>query len=274
MSNICQFSKTVSAEVGFDMLDLAKPLNTQFNISMFGYMKIYEDGSQVSVSTHPHWLKCMYENFYEVGAYSKSLNAHTEGYHLWSQLKNKSTLPIMSTDFKIAHGITLVKKNENSAEIFSFASEPENEGIITWYLNNIDILEAFIHSFKDRGQVLLKRAEADRLILPKCMTAGENEILFPISGSDQDTRKSFLEEIKINRLLINDLPKKTYLTRKELTCITMMMRGKTTKETAKLLNISSRTVESFINSSKLKMEVKNSAELIVKVIKLAPYLIV
>jgi DNA-binding CsgD family transcriptional regulator len=272
MSNICQYDKSTSAQIGFDMQSIAKPLQQYFNISMFGYMKIYRDNTQVSMSTHPHWLKCMYENFYHQGAYSITHSAHSESCHLWSQLKDKSLLPIMSTDFKMAHGITLIKKNEKTAEIFSFASRPENHGIVAWYLNNIDILEAFIHSFKEKGQLLLKKSEADRIILPKCISANQGDT-YPCAEKNNYLRQSFFEEIKKKRLLITETPKKCYLTERELNCIARMIRGESIKRISKFINLSPRTVETYLNNAKLKLGAKNKIEMLLKIIKLAPHLI-
>lgn len=55
----------------------------------------------------------------------------------------------------------------------------------------------------------------------------------------------------------------TRLTPREQTCIALMAQGSTDKEIAAKLGISSRTVETHINSSKEKLNVNSRAELIV-----------
>jgi DNA-binding CsgD family transcriptional regulator len=53
------------------------------------------------------------------------------------------------------------------------------------------------------------------------------------------------------------------LTPREQNCIALMMQGLSDKDIANRLNISRRTVETYFNSSKIKMDVKSRAELIV-----------
>jgi DNA-binding CsgD family transcriptional regulator len=274
MSNTCKFDKTIASKVAFDMQTLAEPLLKYFNITMFGYMKIYTDNTQVSVSTHPHWLKCFFENIHSRGAYNKISSALIEGYHLWSQLVDQLGPSIMRTDFKLDHGITLVKKNkDDTAEVFSFASSPKNNGIITWYLNNLDILEIFTHSFKEKALPILKQVEADRLILPKCLPAKPNDIFHAFTDGNEKFRQSFISQVKIKRYVVNNMPKKQYLTQRELNCIARLANGESIKDIAKSLSLSPRTIETYLNNAKAKLGAKNMIEMITKIVKLAPHLI-
>ena len=56
------------------------------------------------------------------------------------------------------------------------------------------------------------------------------------------------------------------LTKRECECVFLLIRGKTAKEIAALLSLSKRTVESYIENIKNKMDCQNKAEILVKAI--------
>lgn len=56
------------------------------------------------------------------------------------------------------------------------------------------------------------------------------------------------------------------LTERECECVFLLIRGKTAKEIAAMLSLSKRTVESYIENIKNKMNCQNKAEILVKAI--------
>lgn len=54
------------------------------------------------------------------------------------------------------------------------------------------------------------------------------------------------------------------LTTRECECVFLLIRGKTAKEIAGLLSLSSRTVESYLENIKHKMDCRNKAEILMK----------
>lgn len=61
-------------------------------------------------------------------------------------------------------------------------------------------------------------------------------------------------------------PNKYALTSRESECVFLLIRGKTAKEIAALLSLSKRTVESYIENIKNKMDCRNKAEILVKAV--------
>jgi two-component system response regulator NreC len=103
---------------------------------------------------------------------------------------------------------------------------------------------------------LLKNADEDELVLAICTV--------------YDGKKYFNQDITrrmINLMAVEgNSPKK--LTTKETEIISLIAEGKTTKEIAEKLHISTRTVETHRVNMMKKLEVKNSSELINKASKL------
>lgn len=62
--------------------------------------------------------------------------------------------------------------------------------------------------------------------------------------------------------------KHTSLTPRECDCIALLIKGKTAAEIAKLLDISARTVESYLNNAKIKLQCDTKSTLIEKAYEL------
>lgn len=65
---------------------------------------------------------------------------------------------------------------------------------------------------------------------------------------------------------LNDNQNKYELTSRECECVFLLIRGKSAKEIGALLSLSKRTIESYIENIKNKMDCKNKAEILVKAV--------
>ena len=81
----------------------------------------------------------------------------------------------------------------------------------------------------------------------------------PVKYCTKNTRKQLIYSIE------NYYPE-TQLSERQSECLFFLLRGKTTKEVAHLLNLSPRTVESYINEIKFKLQCNTKSQLIEKAI--------
>ncbi len=58
-----------------------------------------------------------------------------------------------------------------------------------------------------------------------------------------------------------------YLTRQEARCMVCFLRGNTVKSTARIMDLSPRTVEYYVNNIKKKLGVVSKSDLVFRVIK-------
>lgn len=72
---------------------------------------------------------------------------------------------------------------------------------------------------------------------------------------------TYFPKNKQSRFYLKGRHKNVYLTRREAECAFYLLKGKTSKETAKLLNISYRTVEDIIQKIKNKLNINYRSEL-------------
>lgn len=72
----------------------------------------------------------------------------------------------------------------------------------------------------------------------------------------------------MDRYLIEENSKKSRLSRQEINTLVYLIRGRSAKQTAKILQLSPRTVETFLQSAKRKLNCNSTSELIDKIIKI------
>jgi DNA-binding CsgD family transcriptional regulator len=235
--------------------EICFPLKKYFNISYFGYVKTYLDNTHLALSTSAEWMTCFYENFHNKAIIHKTMDAYQSGEFLWSQFSNSMTVQVAQNQFDIAHGIMIIKKNDDFCEFFGFATDKSNYKIENWYLRNMDVLDRFCLYFKEAAGSLIKKAENDRFILPSQSNKKKSLYQTPkIILRNLDARLSFFNEIS------TESPYR--LSKRQLQCLYYLSRGKTLKEIAKILNLSSKTVEHYLEITKSKLKCSKRSELI------------
>lgn len=73
-------------------------------------------------------------------------------------------------------------------------------------------------------------------------------------------------DLNTHHYTLNHHQNKFELTSREHECVFLLIRGKTAKEIGVLLSLSKRTVESYIENIKNKMDCQNKAEILVKAV--------
>ncbi|MBX9804859.1 MAG: helix-turn-helix transcriptional regulator [Alphaproteobacteria bacterium] len=125
--------------------------------------------------------------------------------------------------------MTITQQHDIYCDSFVFASQAGNEEVNNFYINKKTIFEEFICGLYKNFQSVIDRLSDHTFVLP------------------DDRGKS------INKV---DL-----LAPRQRDCGILLVEGKTTKEIAKILNISPRTVEEHIDVLKAKFEATNRAQL-------------
>lgn len=225
-----------------------------YDITCFTYAKSYVNGSRIFLGTHPELLEeYLSQKYYMKGNAESMPNNYSQQAVLWSTLPNQSCYQ-MARKFDIDHGIYLIYPNKDGCEFFTFASSTRFPQVINFYLNNFNILESFVFNFRERARKLIQQAESQKIVLP---------------FSQQKIHSYKMNGLKKmqNAMLCDKayLLKSEKLTIKEYNCLKLILSGLTTKEIAKELILSPRTIEDYINSLKLKFNARNKVDLITKV---------
>ena len=160
-------------------------------------------------------------------------------------------------NFNIDKRFTIVKKFEDYREFYGFGAVTGVDITTNYYLQNIKFFEKFIIFFKIRSVQLIKLYSKEKIYIPP------QDIILPKAQNSEDIFDSnFINEFNLNKLIINDIS----LTRREVDCLKLFLKGFTTKKIASILKKSPRTVETQIDSIKTKLNCFNKNELITKTI--------
>jgi DNA-binding CsgD family transcriptional regulator len=243
------------------------PLFNCFGITHFTYVKIYNDGSRCSLSTNAEWTESFFKNkFYMLASHETDINKFKSGYLLWLAANETDQKVIsFSREFhNIDNGITIIERQASSCDFYHFGSTRDNYKIINFYINNIDLLNKFILYFKDKASKLITEAKNNKIILPDIKKPFYNKVL---SKFKDENSANFLEMCKINRIFFEDNGLLQYLTKREFDCLLDLIQGKTAKEIARKLNISSKTVEYYLGKVKIKLGCYTRAQLIHKALE-------
>jgi DNA-binding CsgD family transcriptional regulator len=232
---------------------LISPLK-KYNINYFNYRRFYNDHTRIFLGTRPDWLETfLSQEFYLKGNTEARPSLYKQQAVLWSTLPNQTVFQACR-EHGVDHGIYLIKPGPTYCEFFAFASTPHYPGTVNFYLNNLDFLDNFTLYFKDRASALLKESEKHKIILPYHQQA--------IEHYKQNENIHFYDHLSKNQLNMNH--KNLKISQRQRECINLLLTGATTKEMAKELKISHRTVEDYVNFLKQKFQARNKVDLILK----------
>lgn len=238
-----------------------------FDIHHFTYLKQYNDGGRIALSNKPQWI----EDYYNLELFKSSLfenkpSSYQSKFEVWFGDYDLEVYRYGKQCYNTGHSITITETHKEFCEFFLFSTTPDNHKAINYLVSNIDILYHFIAFFKDKSCLLLKKLTPYKIInypfTQEINVEQDNNTHF----KDMDEKKRlFYYKTPIHKYMIesNHFPK-VKLTQRELDCITYLLENKTAEETASFMNISRRTVESYFENLKTKLNCNSKNELYTK----------
>lgn len=229
---------------------ICEPLFQTFGITHFGYIKIFPNKKMFRVANNSAWSKKYFEstlyndlNFY--GMDKIPINS-SQSFVFFAEPETKHC-KLLCHDFNIWNLFTIYERFKDYGNFWFFGASRENTKILDFYLNKSNLIKSFICFFKSKMDFIINNISEDALIhLAVDPMAG----VFP----SQKNIDNFLLETEIHKYyLINNDKKDVYLSKREFECVVGVARGKSINEVAKTLDLSSRTVESHIVNSKIKL---------------------
>lgn len=234
--------------------NVTAPLFNYFGFYLFTYRRVYDDGRIFHICSKSDWIQnCFNKELWisqQMQKRSQMLNLFETHHYTWI---HDLTDPLYAglKEYNIWNGLSVYKRYKNYTELIGFGSTKENCNVLDFYQSNPEVINQFIFFFKEQIQDILKDCE---------------NYLFPITTPETVKQKenkiqNFLNEIKVRRYFI-DNNFTTYLTQREADSLKMIAKGKTIKETARVLSISPRTVEDYLENIKIKFEAYSKEDLL------------
>lgn len=238
--------------------EIIKPF-AQFGISFFVYVKIFPDGSRISLNNNVLWSKFFFENFskyvngeiFELSDDSEK-NVFRE---LWT-LKKESNLLLIDNEreFSLGNGIDIILPGKSYTEFFVFGADKNKTEMNNFYLSHFDLLTQAMFYFKDKGKEIIKDAEKNGLIYLPYENTHEIQTSF--------NKQKIMQDIQPSRYYLNGQYQDIYLTKSEYNCLKLTSTLKSIKEVANTLGLGQRTVETHMNNIKIKFKCHKKSDFV------------
>ncbi len=258
------------------MLDHLKIINNQilekispildplkmFDIEHFAFRRFFLDtGKSFGCSTHPSWIKMIGDIW--VGdplyIYDEEINkviAQNQKYFWRFGVPHDNSMEKLFHKYNLWNVIVIYKKRGFIVEGYYFCL-PSHSKILDFCLKNIDSLERYTHFFQEKTQNIKEFIEnPPDIIETKCSIKYEN------ISNNSEILDTFNKKTPLKKYYYECQNYPVTITYREWECLKHFSESKTLKETARLLQISPRTVESYIESIKRKNGLGSKSELV------------
>lgn len=244
--------------------NLLMPLRNTFEIDNLFYVTLFPDENKAFFLSNNFSVA---EKVMRLGKFSKANNNVLQDIRndnkihkfLWPQdpLPTNQVGKLMK-ESNIKIGMSLISQRCDGSIInIGFASSKNNKEFINNLINYEEVLIHFIQYFESESESILRKRRQNLIKF--------DSQFHPQRGLvEEGAIVQNLKEIITKKIFFNNKQLKNYLTRREYECLLELCKGKSFKQIANSLGISTRTVEAHINTCKLKFEVSNKFDLIHK----------
>lgn len=253
--NFCafQYNQSIISEMQY----ICKPI-LDFGIKHFRYMKMYDDYKYLSLGTKLDYLQDYLLTINEPGAvfgvsqiYRNCIVSNQDndtGYFIWPTHhaeKTKDPLSVLLLKYDVWNGFTVSKRGTNYVETYSFATTLNSPLSPNFYINNREIFDYFALMFQNKATEFIQRIPHHQLShFSKSFDMGLHR-----PQMEENKWDGFLKTLSSTHSFTD---KHVKFTQRELQCLLELSNGQTMKEIARIMSISPRTVESYLNSMKIK----------------------
>lgn len=203
------------------------------HFNYFQYLRCFADGS-ASILTNNTSIVEYFEQVSNspviFSSFTKQhINAHSYWF-FWDKELPLQPVQFMREKFNLHSGLTLVRRNKHYYDMIAVALPKELDDAASFYLNKLKVIEQFIKEFDYNHKDLIKLMD-------------KNPIWLPPPYRDVNHKKICLSEGKLAVIGKKNL---THITTQELAVLRLFIQHFTKKQIAQMLNISMRTVETYI----------------------------
>lgn len=238
--------------------NLTVPLKTYFNISNFGYLRIYVDSRYCYFANNKGLMRDYINVVNDTNIFFKQFLYFSEQNYRVILWPDKPTHYSMELYEKHGYwnGITFMKDGPDYVDLWWFAPDIENNRVRNFLIKNMNVLSKFISYFEQKTKNIL--FEYIPTMLPIFSGGADLSLVKKIHSQDdscnEDARiNDFLKSIRLSEVDIGWVNNKhTTITKREVDCLELLANGLQYKEIANSLSLSPRTVEFYFENIKNK----------------------
>lgn len=240
-----------------------QPLKDRFGIEYFTYHRIDNQGKYTVLVDHPEWAEhyvdkqiflndpyLRHPSVYQAGI----TLVENQGSQEYQELVLREGKRVLNMDTMAI----LIQKGADFVEFYGFGGNRKTSCLSSLYLNHNKLLKMFAEHFKGKTRPILAQMEreAGSLAHLKGKDFFSNLLMRPTITST--SLLDYYRDLGI-RCETESVAK---LTPREHQCLKLFMQEKTAKETAAVLGLSRRTVESYFENIKAKLSCHDKPEIL------------
>lgn len=266
MSQLFLPEKHYSQKIAREVIDICKPLE-EIGIVYFCYARFFNDGSCYvltnqwdSIFNH---CKKKFPITPPVPENLKGKKFHYLPYlisttHAASELYRKVFNEYRSL-FNLGHPIYFIEDDIDYMDMYAYCTLYRAHHLedINFYLSHIDIFEKFKLYFKDKARKLISHSNKNKIIIPPSMSSG----FYHHQASESSDKKHLLTQLTPKHYRLSANVSASISTR-EFDVLKELSTGATIKEVALSMDLSPRTVESYLKNVKNKLGLQKKSDII------------
>lgn len=239
------------------------PLKDGLGFDAFYYSSHDLDGNFYQVTNTPEIAEfCFSTGLYKSHPYIKNPKFFSSGFVLPNSIDDIAYQKIterVKNKFQVDQIHMIVHKSEEKLELYGFSTTQMNLNLSNSFVNNLFLFKKFISYFHEEAQSIIKSARDNQVnIVSEC---GDSYHSFDnnrdMYGSTINI-EAFLSGMNKNQRMLALI--KT-LSNRERDCIKWLLKGRSASKIAKILHLSPRTVEFYLEQVKNKLGCSSKQEL-------------
>ncbi len=243
---------------------LINPLLDVFGIPHFHYFFVSQEGHWACLSSHPAWLEHYFHNeLFLHSPFIKDPKFIPEGVFFTKSIRDPHYLKTKkhAKTFGMKESMILTSKKDGKLHGFSFGLNT-NDKNYNLFVNELPLLKRFCFEFQQSAEKTLQELASDPidmsvLVGDSFYKKQEGEFIL-----GKENRGIFLDQLKV---------KAPALLKREKECLLLYLSGETAKSIADTLELSHRTVESYLEATKYKLNCHQKTDLLKKAQELQDY---
>lgn len=220
---------------------ILSPLHKMANIHYFNYSLTYPDQTGFTLHTDEHFYEAWYLKqfpFYEFKLPS--------GWYMCDTIDSSEKIEF-SRNLGIANGVMHIDHQPDKTEVIVFATSPENNSILQFYINEMDLLKKFKKYFIEQAKDLVSIANKQLVHTPETMRV--DDVLF--------------QQVRMHTRVCESSWNSPFdlLSDRERACCELILKGNSLAATSEQLGLALPTVANYISRAKEKLKFNSRAEL-------------
>lgn len=237
-----------------DINEICKPLFKNTPINGFVYEKGYRNGDAILLTTFPEFFQLSFEKNYPfTWRVPKAIISDEFWYYTDKNGPYSQLIADVNQIFNIYYPIDFLSVTDNYFELFAFGCRINDPSMIGFYLNHVETLHKFRSYFKDKASQLI--ADADnyhKIYVPPSLRTNVIEDYVTLKNESNYINK-LKHEFEMQHRELHYNGKCIKLTKREADVLCELASGYSLKVASNTLNLSYRTVESYLKNIKNKL---------------------